>query len=65
MGYVILRPLMTAAGTVAELAGVYGDGEMRADRFYPYGAFVNGAAQYWALYCLVLMYQVIMWGDGV
>ena len=32
MGYVILRPLMTAGGTIAQLLGVYGDGEMRVDR---------------------------------
>ena len=58
MGYVILRPVMTAVGTVAELAGVYGSGEMRVDRVYPYTTFINGVAQFWALYCLVLMYHV-------
>ena len=58
MGYVILRPVMTAVSVITELAGVYGDGEIRYDRFYPYGAVVNAAAQFWALYCLVLMYQV-------
>lgn len=58
MGYVILRPVMTAVGTIAELAGVYGDGVMRFNRVYPYTTFINAAAQFWALYCLVLMYHV-------
>lgn len=38
-------------------AGVYGDGEFRADRAYPYVALVNNCAQMAALYCLVLMYN--------
>lgn len=57
MGYVILRPVMTAVGTIAELAGVYGDGVMQFNRVYPYTTFINAAAQFWALYCLVLMYH--------
>ena len=38
-------------------AGVYGDGEFRRDRAYPYVAAVNNFTQMWALYCLVLLYR--------
>jgi hypothetical protein len=58
MTYVILRPVTTVIGVIATLTNVYGDGELRYDRFYPYSALINGVAQFWALYCLVLMYQV-------
>ena len=57
MTYVIVRPVTTVLGIICTLAGVYGDGEMRYDRFYPYSALINGVVQFWALYCLVLMYQ--------
>lgn len=56
--YVILRPVMTAIATIAQLVGVYGEGQLRFNRVYPYCAFINSASQAWALYCLVLMYQV-------
>ena len=36
---------------------MYGDGEFRADRAYPYVAFVNNCTQMLALYCLVLLYH--------
>jgi hypothetical protein len=58
LSYVIARPLMTAVSVVANIAGVYGEGEFRRDRAYPYVALVNNFAQAWALYCLVLLYQV-------
>lgn len=32
LSYVIARPLMTAVSVVANIAGVYGDGEWRRDR---------------------------------
>ncbi|CAL5227331.1 g10272 [Coccomyxa viridis] len=57
LGYVILRPLMTAVGFVASLIGVYGDGELRFDRVYLYTTIVSNISQAWALYCLVLFYQ--------
>jgi len=60
MTYVIIRPVMTVIGIVCTLTNVYGDGEWRFNRFYPYSALFNGIAQFWALYCLVLMYQVRM-----
>ena len=58
MTYVIIRPVMTVIGIVCTLTNVYGDGEWRFNRFYPYSTLFNGIAQFWALYCLVLMYQV-------
>ncbi|PSC68080.1 transmembrane 184C [Micractinium conductrix] len=57
LSYVIARPLMTAVSVVANIAGVYGEGEFRRDRAYPYVAVVNNFTQMWALYCLVLLYQ--------
>jgi hypothetical protein len=36
---------------------VYGEGEFRRDRAYPYVAAVNNFTQMWALYCLVLLYR--------
>ena len=38
-------------------AGVYGEGEFRHDRAYPYVALLNNFTQMWALYCLVLLYR--------
>lgn len=57
LSYVIARPLMTAVSVVANIAGVYGEGEFRRDRAYPYVALVNNYTQMWALYCLVLLYK--------
>lgn len=47
-----------AAAAALLCAGVYGEGEFRRDRAYPYVALVNNFTQMWALYCLVLLYQV-------
>jgi Organic solute transporter Ostalpha len=55
---VIARPLMTAVSVVAQLLSVYGEGDIRFDRAWIYTAFVNNFSQMWALYCLVLFYQV-------
>ena len=57
LAYVIARPLMAAVSVVANAAGVWGEGEFRGDRAYPYVAFVNSCSQMWALYCLVLLYH--------
>ncbi|BDA41100.1 Transmembrane protein 184C [Coccomyxa sp. Obi] len=57
LGYVILRPLMTAVGVVAQLLGVYGDGKLRFDCVYLYTTIISNLAQAWALYCLVLFYR--------
>ncbi|EFN58053.1 hypothetical protein CHLNCDRAFT_20742, partial [Chlorella variabilis] len=57
LSYVIARPLATAVSVVTNIAGVYGDGEFRRDRAYPYVAAVNNFTQMWALYCLVLLYR--------
>lgn len=43
---------------------MYGEGEFRRDRAYPYVALVNNCTQMWALYCLVLLYQVPAGGRG-
>ena len=45
LNYVILRPLMTAVGVIAQLCGVYGDSTFRFDRVYLYTAFINNASQ--------------------
>ncbi len=45
LGYVILRPLMTAVGVVAQLIGVYGDGQLRFDRVYLYTTVVSNVSQ--------------------
>mmetsp|Transcript_17910 Transcript_17910/g.53931 ORF Transcript_17910/g.53931 Transcript_17910/m.53931 type:complete len:416 (+) Transcript_17910:871-2118(+) len=55
--YVIVRPLMTVVTTLSMLAGVYDASSMSPTRLPFYIAFINGWAQAWALYCLVLMYQ--------
>ncbi|EIE26342.1 DUF300-domain-containing protein, partial [Coccomyxa subellipsoidea C-169] len=57
LGYVILRPLMTAVGVVAQLLGVYGDGKLRFDCVYLYTTIISNVSQFWALYCLVLFYR--------
>ena len=45
LGYVILRPLMTAVGVIAQLIGVYGDGQLRFDRVYLYTTVVSNVSQ--------------------
>ena len=57
LAYVIVRPLMTVVTTLAMLAGVYHDSSMSPAHLPIYIAIINGWAQAWALYCLVLMYQ--------
>ncbi|KAI3428292.1 hypothetical protein D9Q98_006671 [Chlorella vulgaris] len=57
LSYVIARPLMTAVSVLTNIAGVYGEGEFRSDRAYPYCQVVNNFTQMWALYCLVLLYR--------
>lgn len=49
---------MTLVTTLAMLMGVYDDASFSPSTIYPYVAFINGCSQAWALYCLVLMYQV-------
>ncbi|KAK9841769.1 hypothetical protein WJX81_001783 [Elliptochloris bilobata] len=57
LSYVILRPVMTAAGFIGQLCGMYGDGQLRFDRVYLYTVLVSNFSQFWALYCLVLFYK--------
>ncbi len=45
LSYVILRPLMTAVGVVAQLLGVFGDGQLRFDRVYLYTTVVSNGSQ--------------------
>lgn len=45
LGYVILRPLMTAVGVVAQLLGVYGDGKLRFDCVYLYTTIISNFSQ--------------------
>ena len=45
LGYVILRPLMTAVGVVAQLLGVYGDGKLRFDCVYLYTTIISNVSQ--------------------
>lgn len=58
LSYVILRPLMTVVATLAMLLGAYDDGSLSYDSLYTYVSIINATSQMWALYCLVLMYQV-------
>lgn len=57
LSYVIARPLMSAISVVANIAGVYCEGQFKAHCAYPYVAFVNNCSQMWALYCLVMLYE--------
>ena len=45
LSYVILRPVMTAAGFIGQLCGVYGDGQLRFDRVYLYTVLVSNFSQ--------------------
>ena len=61
LAYVVVRPLMSAAGLLAAALGVSGgmgggEGPFRADRAFVWAALANNASQIWALYCLVLFY---------
>jgi hypothetical protein len=57
LSYVIARPLMSAISVVANITGVYCEGQFKAHCAYPYVAFVNNCSQMWALYCLVMLYE--------
>ena len=45
LSYVILRPLMTGVGVIAQLLGVFGDGQIRFDRVYLYTTLVSNGSQ--------------------
>ena len=45
LSYVILRPLMTAVGVIAQLLGVFGAGQLRFDRVYLYTTLVSNGSQ--------------------
>ena len=45
LSYVILRPLMTTVGVVAQLIGVFGDGQLRFDRVYLYTTLISNGSQ--------------------
>lgn len=45
LNYVILRPLMTGIGVIAQLCGVYGDSSFRFDRVYLYTSAINNFSQ--------------------
>lgn len=42
---------------IAELNGVYGDGNFSTDNAFPYVVVVNNISQFTAMYCLVLFYK--------
>ncbi|GAA0167030.1 transporter [Lithospermum erythrorhizon] len=55
--YMILKTLCAFLAVMLELFGVYGDGEFKWDRGYPYIAVVLNFSQMWALFCLVQFYN--------
>lgn len=55
--YVVVKPVLGLISFICNATGVYGDGEIKADRAYPYVAFFANASQIWAMYCLVLFYM--------
>lgn len=55
--YMILKTLCAFLALVLELFGVYGDGEFKWNKGYPYMAVVLNFSQMWALYCLVQFYN--------
>lgn len=57
IAYIVCRPLTTVIALICEAAGVYGNGEIRGDRAYPYLAAVNSFTQGWAMFCLVMFYM--------
>jgi hypothetical protein len=54
--YMILKVLCTLATWILSLAHVYGDGEFKWNRGYPYIATIINFSQMWALYCLLQFY---------
>ena len=45
LAYVVVRPAMSAAGVLASLLGVAGDGQLRADRAYLWATIANNVSQ--------------------
>jgi hypothetical protein len=54
--FVFLKPLIAALTLLLTWAGVYGDQEIKADKAYPYIAFVYNMSYTMALYSLLLFY---------
>jgi len=54
--FVMIKPALAALTLTLAWAGVYGDQEIRADRAYPYVAFVYNVSYTAALYALLLFY---------
>ncbi|KAM0942114.1 putative organic solute transporter subunit alpha/Transmembrane protein [Dioscorea sansibarensis] len=54
--YMIIKTLTAILAVILEAFGVYGEGEFKWNRGYPYMAFVLNFSQSWALYCLVQFY---------
>jgi len=57
--YVPIKLLTALATFILDLNGLYGAGEFRVNKGYPYIALVTNTSQMWAMYCLVLFYHVL------
>mmetsp|Transcript_22095 Transcript_22095/g.33731 ORF Transcript_22095/g.33731 Transcript_22095/m.33731 type:complete len:317 (-) Transcript_22095:260-1210(-) len=55
--YVVFKVAVTVVICITELAGVYGEGSFDFGKAYIYVAIVQNFSQFWALYCLVMLYQ--------
>lgn len=55
--YVVFKIVALLVICVTELIGVYGEGSFDFGAAYIYVAIVQNFSQFWALYCLVLLYQ--------
>lgn len=57
--YIPFSILVTVAGVIGKMYGVYHDGRFRLDDVYLYTIIVRNWSQCWALYCLGLFYVTL------
>ncbi|KAF6216109.1 hypothetical protein GE061_000447 [Apolygus lucorum] len=55
--YTLIRPVTTFISFICALKGVYGEGEFKPDKAYPYIVAINNVSQFMAMYCLYLFYR--------
>lgn len=60
MQYVPVSIVNVIVSFITWMAGVYNDGKFEPNSAFPYCVFVRNASQLWALYCLVILYQVFI-----
>ncbi|XP_055465085.1 transmembrane protein 184C [Psammomys obesus] len=57
--YTVVRPITTVTALVCEILGVYDEGNFSFSNAWTYLVIINNLSQLFAMYCLLLFYQVL------